>query len=82
MRTTVSIDDRLLATARQKAAEKNLTLGQFVEEALRRTLTEPARPTSLPALPVFTQGTGTVAGVDTSSNRSLYDALDADGTLR
>lgn len=76
----MSIDDRLLAAAKASAREAGQTLGEFVEESLRlRLATQPVK--EAPALPVFTRGTGVAPGVDASSNRSLFDALDEAGDL-
>lgn len=38
MRTTLTIDDRLLQAIRRKAAERDLPLKSFIDEALRRGL--------------------------------------------
>jgi Arc/MetJ family transcription regulator len=38
MRTTIDIDDRLLAAARRRAAENGTTLTAFVEHALAASL--------------------------------------------
>lgn len=40
MRTTLAIDDQLLAHARREALERNLTLGEVINRALRRGLLE------------------------------------------
>lgn len=77
MRTTLTIDDRLLALAKARAHEQHQTLGQLVEDALQRHLVRDQRPATVPELPVFDRGTGLVEGVDGSSNRGLFDALDA-----
>lgn len=75
MRTTVAVDDHLLATAKRRARERGQTLGQVVEAALRRELAEP--PTSEPVeVPVFRGGQGPLPGVDLRSNRVLREALD------
>lgn len=77
----MSIDDRLLAAAKASARAAGQTLGEFVEESLRlRLASRPAE--NAPLLPVFTRGTGLRPGVDATSNRSLYDALDDAGDLR
>jgi hypothetical protein len=81
MRTTVSIDDALLERAKKRAAERGQTLGQFVESAVRRDLVAEAAPRNTPELPLFTRGTGMKAGLDPSSNRALFDALDTSGDL-
>ncbi|WP_022888871.1 hypothetical protein [Agromyces italicus] len=78
MRTTLNIDERLLAVAKRRAAERHLTLGEFVEEAVRRELVSEIGRSAPVSLPVFTRGTGMRPGVD-GSNRGLYDALDASG---
>ena len=75
MRTTVSVDDHLLDGAKRRARERGQTLGQFIEDALRRELVAPARggPT---AIPVFRGEGGLSPGVDATSNRALHEALD------
>lgn len=80
MRTTVSIDERLLAAAKDAARGAGQTLGEFVEESLRLKLASKQGGIA-PTLPTFTRGTGLRPGVDPSSNRSLYDALDDAGDL-
>jgi Arc/MetJ family transcription regulator len=75
MRTTVTVDDQLLAAARRRARERGETLGQVVEDALRRELAEPD-PTEPPEVPVFRGGDGPVPGVDLTSNRAVREALD------
>lgn len=76
----MSIDDRLLAAAKASAGKAGQTLGEFVEESLRlRLAVRPSR--SRTPLPVFDQGDGPRPGVDLTSNRALYDALDESGDL-
>lgn len=76
MRTTLTIDDRLLALAKTRAHEQHQSLGQLVEDALQRYLSTTERPGAAPDLPVFDRGTGFVDGVDWASNRGLFEALD------
>ncbi len=76
MRTTVAIDDELLASARQRARSEGRTLGQVLEAALRRELARP-QVAEAPAVPIFTGGTGPRPGLDLTSNRALHEALDA-----
>ncbi|MEV1128934.1 hypothetical protein [Agromyces sp. NPDC049794] len=78
MRTTVNIDDQLLGQAKRRAAARNLTLGEYVEEAVRHELLRESAKRAHVSLPVFTRGTGMRAGIE-PSNRGLFDALDADG---
>ena len=81
MRTTLAIDDRLLMAAKARAAASGETLGAYVEESLRLRLTANAVPKQRVDLPVFVRGTGLRPGIDPSSNRSLFDALDDAGDL-
>lgn len=76
MRTTVSIEDRLLELAKLHAHERHQTLGEFVESAIQYYLASQRTSREAPAIPVFTSGKGLVPGVDASSNRGLLDALD------
>lgn len=82
MRTTVSIEKALLERAKKRAAQRGQTLGQYVESAVRRDLVTPEPRKSAPELPTFLRGTGMRPGIDASSNRGLYDALDASGDLK
>jgi hypothetical protein len=75
MRTTIALDDQLLASAKRRARERGETLGQIVEDALRRELAEPAEVEPL-AVPVFRGGGGPLPGIDLTSNRALREALD------
>ena len=75
MRTTVNIDDRLLEWAKGVAKEREVSLGDLVDEALQRLLMTP-RDTEGPDLPVFQGGGGVMPGVDLTSNRSMFDAAD------
>jgi len=76
MRTTVSIDDELLASAKELAARRGQTLGAVVEAALRRELASRAAVPSGPAVPLVRGGRGPRADLDLSSNRSLIAAMD------
>lgn len=77
MRTTVSIDDEVLAAAKRKAIERNTTLGDVVEEALRLSLVPRGAETGrLRALPVSSRRGGTRPGVDVCDGAHLRDVLD------
>jgi hypothetical protein len=76
MRTTIAIDDEILASTKVRARQLNLTLGQVVEDALRRELARDQTPRRGPEVPVFTGGTGPRQGIDLTSNRAVLDALD------
>jgi Arc/MetJ family transcription regulator len=76
VRTTVNIDDALLAIAKRRAAERGWTISEIIDAALRRELAD--RPTTRvsPEIVVFTDGTGPAAGVDVTSNAAMLEALD------
>lgn len=79
MKTTLDIDDRLLAEAKSAAARERKSLTRLIEEGLTLRLRANARRRrgGRVALPVF-KGTGGVArGIDPSSNESLFDAADS-----
>lgn len=75
MRTTISVDDHLLASAKRRARQRGQSLGEVVEDALRRELAEPAQAHA-PEVPVFRGGGGPMPGIDLASNRGLREALD------
>lgn len=76
MRTTLRINDELLAAAKRRARERNQTLGDVVDAALQRELAAEHHVSPAPALPTFTGGSGPRPGIDLNSNRDLADALD------
>lgn len=76
MRTTLSISDELLIAAKGLARERGVTLGELVNAALRRELSQPDPPRERPVIPVFDGRTGPRPGVDLTSNRALYELLD------
>jgi hypothetical protein len=81
MRTTIRMDDALLAQAKAEAVRSGRTLTQVIEDAVRESLArvaaaEPARRPSL--LPTFA-GVGLQPGVDLDSTDALDDLMDADG---
>lgn len=75
MRTTVSIDDNLLAEAKERARARGQTLGQFLEDAIRREFAVDYDRKG-PPIPILKGGGGLRPGIDPTSSRSLYEALD------
>ena len=76
MRTTVNIDDELLARARALAALTRRPLGAVVDDALRVLLTErDERRAAVVPLPTF-GGSGLRPGVDLEDKESLAALLD------
>jgi len=76
VRTTISIDDELLASAKARARERGKTLGQLVEDALRRELAVDYTTAKGPPVPIFRGGGGSTPGLDLTSNRAIYEFLD------
>jgi Arc/MetJ family transcription regulator len=76
VRTTVSIDDDVLQTAKRRAADEGRTLGELITEALRERLARrPATAGERYAAVTFGEG-GTLPGVDITSNAGLRDLMD------
>ncbi len=69
MRTTVSISDELLLAAKRLARRRGQTLGDLVDAALRRELTQPETLAARPEVPVFAGKGGLRASVDPASGR-------------
>jgi hypothetical protein len=79
MKTTLDIDDRLLAQAKSAAALGRTTLTRLVEEglALRLRATPSKGRRKRPRLPVFRGGDGLAPGINALSNKSFYEAEEA-----
>lgn len=80
MKTTLDLNDQLLADAKALAAQQRTTLTRLIEEGLQLRLR--AQATSTPRgrvrLPVFKGRGGLVEGVNPLSNKALLEALDDD----
>jgi len=77
MRTTITIDDHLLAQVKQRAAATGRTVSQTIEDAIRRSLQE-ADADSRPRFVVrssFDSG-GLQSGVDLNNNAALLDLME------
>jgi hypothetical protein len=77
MRTTITIDEHLLAEAKQAAARTGRTLTAVIEDALRESLARqaPARQPRRVKLPTFGRG-GLMAGVDLDGSAALVDLME------
>jgi hypothetical protein len=81
VRTTINLDDALLANARRIAAETGRSLTVVVEEAVRESLgRRVAPPTERRPLPLF-RGDGLQPGVDLDDAADLLDLMDDDATV-
>ncbi|HSO55232.1 MAG TPA: type II toxin-antitoxin system VapB family antitoxin [Actinomycetes bacterium] len=80
MRTTIYIDDALLAEAKQVAARTGRSLTAVVEDALRESLHRRAHTADRAVeLPVFGEG-GVQPGVDLDDSAALLDLMEDDAT--
>jgi len=76
MKTTLEIDDRLLARARRHASAHGMTLRAVVEEALRaRFAPKPEARARYSFSPPIVRGSRPPA-VDVADRNELYDLLD------
>ena len=78
MKTTLVLNDSLVAQAKALAAQQRTTLTRLIEEGLAlRLRASQAMPARKPArLPVFHGKGGLVEGVNGLSNKSMLDAAD------
>lgn len=75
-RTTIRLDEHLLAEAKQCAIKTKRTLTQVIEDALRETLArQESAPTAEIKLPTY-GGDGVCPGVDLHCNATLLDIMD------
>jgi hypothetical protein len=79
MRTTIRLDDALLAQAKVEAARRGSTLTAVIEDALRELLArvESRRDPAPFELPTFA-GNGLQPGVDLDDSASLLDLVEGD----
>jgi hypothetical protein len=80
MRTTIKIDDRLLAEAKVRAAASGRTLNAVIEDALREALSRRGRAgggrrVELPTFP----GARLLPGVDLDDSAALLEQLEGTG---
>ena len=73
MKTTISIDDSVMARLRRESARTGRTMSELVETALRRLLQAKPGPAELPPLPSFKSGG---AMVDVADREALYRAME------
>ena len=80
MKTTLDINDALLANAKALAAKQRTSLTRLIEEGLELRLrsTRNSRESRRRVIPVFKGRGGLVAGVDPASNKSMLDAAGDD----
>jgi Arc/MetJ family transcription regulator len=76
MRTTVDIDDELLAAARRRAAEGGTTLTAFIEQALAAALASRPRADKRFRLRWKPHAGRLRPGIDLSDRDALFDAME------
>lgn len=76
MRTTIEIDDRLLALAKKRAIEKRTSLKQIIESALRGALMESEKPPVRFRLKWRTVRGKRIPGVDISDRDALHERME------
>ncbi len=76
MKTTLDIDDSLLANAKALAARQRISLKRLIEEGLQLRLRSPhvAPKTGKRNIPVFKGRGGLVADLNPTSNKAVLDA--------
>jgi hypothetical protein len=79
MKTTLNINDQLLANAKALAAQQHTTLTRLIEEGLHLRLRPQAPPSrGTLRLPVFKGRGGLTTGVNPLSNQAMLSALGDD----
>ena len=80
MKTTLDINDSLLASAKALAAQQRTSLTRLIEEGLqlRMRSSNTAPKAGKRKIPVFKGRGGLVAGLNASSNKAMLDAADDD----
>ena len=80
MKTTLDINDSLLANAKALAARQRTTLTRLIEEGLQLRLRSSRTVTKVSKgkIPVFKGRGGLIAGVNPCSNKAMLDATDND----
>ena len=79
MRTTLVLDDTLLRQAKQRAAERHLTVSDVVNEALRQALSRPEAAAPLFSMVTYGGGGSTVHH-EPSDFKALLDEEDRKGS--
>ena len=73
MKTTLNIDDSVMAQLKREAARQGRTMSELVETALRGLFQSRRKKAALPPLPSFHSGG---ALVDIADREALYQAME------
>ena len=84
MRTTIRLDDQLLANVKTLAAETGRSLTSVIEDALREMLARATKTDERPPVRLTTvSGNGLMPGVDLDDSATLLDLMEElDGSSR
>lgn len=72
-KTTLNIDDTVMAQLKREAARQRRTMSELVETALRLLFRSEKKSRELPRLPTFHSGGATV---DIADRNALYQAME------
>ena len=75
MKTTLNIDDTVMAQLKREAARERRTMSELVETALRMLFRSSKKSGHVPPLPTFSSG-GTL--VDIASRDALYQVMEGE----
>ncbi len=73
MKTTLNVDDTVMAQLKREAARQGRTMSELVETALRNLFRAQKKTADLPPLPAFHSGG---ALVDIADRDALYQAME------
>ncbi len=73
MKTTLNIDDTVMAQLKRESARQGRTMSELVETALRMLLRTAKKKNEVPPLPTFRSGG---ALVDVADRDALYQAME------
>ena len=74
VKTTLKINDTVMALLRREAIRRGCTMSELVENALRLLLERRPRKTIVPRLPVMPKGSRLL--IDIADRDALYDAME------
>lgn len=78
MKTTLNLNDALLANAKALAAQQHTSLTRLIEEGLQLRLRAQSTAAKAPRLPVYRGRGGLVPGLNALSNKALLEAAEHD----
>ena len=78
MKTTLNLNDELIASAKVMAVQNHTSLTKLIEEGLRlRIAAGVLSPSAKRKIPIFKGGGGLRKGINPLSNRSMLEAAES-----